>query len=339
MDVTDVGVSQDASIAIWNHDSILELLTRELARTTREGRNLFLMLVGIDQIGDSSKHSADETETILKEVAGRLSPCLLRYDHVGRYDKDRLLILALSCDEASALPLADRLRQAAEGLVGPSGLHVTVSICLASSADFPLRKPEDILHYLEAVLYRAQSNGSNQVETVRTLNSASAKPLTARRPVPVFVLSVLLLIVAIGVLFAVDPVSTCAPFRLRDVIEPGELPPPLPATCVPTSDSPSEATIQELDKRRRARGLLLQNTITCKIPSSSGARADRARDRQWLANFYADGTFQYRRHIFIAASEEVPGGTLFTVEQCLVPSWAYINQAGDACWDQYAFWR
>jgi hypothetical protein len=126
---------------------------------------------------------------------------------------------------------------------------------------------------------------------------------------------------------------------LADVLETGEMPPPLPANCAPTSEQLSDATLQSLDKQREDSGLLLQETITCKIPSTAKSHSEGLSNQKWLSALYVNGVYQYRRHVFLSASQDVRGGTLFTVEICLMPWWAYMKQPGDACWDRYAFWR
>src|ERR1700723_404552 len=71
----------------------------------------------------------------------------------------------------------------------------------------------------------------------------------------------------------VAPSWTCAPFRLRDLIEPGELPVPLPPNCAPTAEGPSADTMRTLDAQREEMGLALQETVTCKVVASPGSRA------------------------------------------------------------------
>jgi hypothetical protein len=146
----------------------------------------------------------------------------------------------------------------------------------------------------------------------------------------------LALVIAVGSFVA--PSWTCAPFRLGDLADPGELPPPLPANCTPTSEEPSEATIKALDSQREEMGLTLQGTVTCKVASSGRSHA-RGVDPRWLQNLYIGGVLRFKRHVLIAATQDVPGGTLFTVERCLMPWWKYINESGSDCWSQAEFWK
>jgi hypothetical protein len=139
----------------------------------------------------------------------------------------------------------------------------------------------------------------------------------------------------IAAVFLLAPSWTCAPFRLGDLADPGELPPPLPPDCVSTTEEPSAATVQPLETQREQMGLILKETVTCKVPASRAHRLDP----QWLQRMYVGGALRYRRHVLLAATQEVRGGTLFTVERCLMPWWKYINESGTSCWGQLEFWK
>ena len=332
-----------SSTAIWNRESIIELLARELARTARDGRDLLVLLVGVDQLQSiSQQYGEAQGDLVLGEVARRLNAFMRSYDHVGRYGSEQLLVLPLSYDLGDIFPLATKLREAVSHLpvdVAGTSVPVTISISLTTSAEFPSRNNHELLRELENALHRAQAEGGDRIETVRAVRSASRVSPPARERIRVGLIVSVVLLVAVVALLWISPVWSCAPFRLRDVLEAGELPPPLPTDCAPTSETLSDATMQSLDRQRENGGLLLQETITCKIPAARKSRGEGTRDQQWLSALYVNGVYQYRRHVFLAASQDVRGGTLFTVEICLMPWWDYMKQPGDACWGQYAFWR
>jgi diguanylate cyclase (GGDEF)-like protein len=328
--------------AIWNRDSILELLARELLRTAREGGDLGVILAGIDQSRTiNSEHGQAQGELVLGEVAKRLSGLLRPYDHVGRYSTEQLLIVAPGCKPGNVLPLAEKLRaDLAESPLEISGtrIPVTVSLALATSADLPSQDEEAVLRELDQALYRAQVNGGNRVESVGKIKST--KPRVNHWPdinIPLVLAG--LLVAGVLAVFAFAPAWACAPFRLGDILDTSELPPPLPGNCQPTTETPSEATLQSLETQRQARGLMLQSTVTCKIVFPTGAHSKAQHDPHPLESLYPDGTIEYHRHVLIATSQDVPGGTLCTVELCLTPWWKYIDQSGDRCWDQLVFWK
>src|SRR5579862_1056012 len=100
--------------AIWNQDSILELLTRELDRTAREGGDLCVMLAALDSSANASREQQAQSESILGEIAKRFTSLLRSYDHIGRYSSDQLLIVVPGSSLASVLPVAEKLRQSVE---------------------------------------------------------------------------------------------------------------------------------------------------------------------------------------------------------------------------------
>ncbi len=324
--------------AIWNQDSILELLTRELARTAREGGDLCVMLAGLDPPKVANREQQAQSDSLLGEIAKRFSALLRPYDHVGRFGADQLLVVVPGCSLASVLPVAEKLRQAAaQSPVEAAGtpFPVTVSLALADGAS---RSEQELLRELGSLLYRAQAQGGNRVESVRKLPAAAPR-LVPRRRIRLSLLVLGVIAAALAVLALVAPSTLCTPFLVGDILNSSELPPPLPADCVPTAERPSEATLRALDGQRENRSLILEGTVTCKINSSGPKDRSTQIDQQWLDSIYVNGTMQYKRHVLLAAYENVKGGTLFTVEQCVMPWWTYVSQPQDRCWEQAEFWK
>jgi diguanylate cyclase (GGDEF)-like protein len=315
--------------AIWNQDSVLELLTRELARTAREGGEVCVMLAAIDP-------PATASDALLGEIAQRFSLLLRPYDHVGRYGADQLLVVVPGSNVEGVLVLAEKLRQSvAQSPVEVSGGRQQVSVSIAV-ADGARRSAEELLNEVSSLRHRAQALGGNRVESARKLPAAPSRALPKRRMrLSLWIGGALLGVLAILALVA--PATLCAPLLLGDVFNSNELPPPLPADCVLTNEHPSDATLHTLESQRATRGLILEGTVTCKISSSGPKDRSVQIDQAWLDTIYINGTMQYKRHVLLAAHENVKGGTLFTVEQCLMPWWTYVTQPQDRCWEEYEF--
>jgi diguanylate cyclase (GGDEF)-like protein len=329
--------------AVWNRESILELLAREFERATHERRGLSILLVGIDQLQQLSlEHGQSCAESVAAEVAKRLTRPLRSYDHVGRYAAEQFLVLPLSYQDTGEIrslgqTLCDVI--AREPLdVQSKRLPVTVSVGAAAVTEGEPGQYE-ILRRLEMALYRAQAAGGNRVEMASPARSALRATIPTRDELPVRLLVTIALLACVGVALLVRPGLSCAPFRVADILSSEELSPPLPVDCAATTEKPSDSIMQDLDKQREDHGLLLQETVTCKVSLSAGSHAARLRDQQWLSSLYVNGTYQYRRHVFLTSSEDVPGGRIYTVEVCLLPWWTYLIQPSEACWDRYAFWR
>ena len=325
--------SHDSSMPVWNRESIMELLTRELARSTSSGSNLVVLLARVDSFHNTNREPAESKHN---PPLGQIAKCLVtsvqRYHYVGRYSEGQFLILAPGGSVSGATPLAEKLRQAvAESVMEGAGStnRATISIALATSSDFDLNEQNEILRQLENTLDRAEANGGNRVETLSNVYGAT-HPLLAKRgrlQIPWLVGS--LLVLAIATLILIEPSWTCAPNLVGDILNSGELPPPLPANCIRTTDRPTEAMMQSIERQREASGLEFQGIVTCKMPRSN--RYGQPQDMQWFRGIYADGKLQYRRHVLIVASEDVPEGKLFSVEEALVPWWRYLSQPQAYC--------
>jgi hypothetical protein len=141
---------------------------------------------------------------------------------------------------------------------------------------------------------------------------------------------ILLLVFAVVVFVALVPSWKCVPSILDAVLETGELDPPLPAGCVPTSQSASPETIHALDIRREGRELELERTFTCKIAAAHGGKNKLAAD-SGLDNLYIDGTLEYQRFVFFAKAEDIADGRLVAIEISQVPRWRYLKRLGGRC--------
>ncbi len=330
---------RDSSPPVWNRESIIELLTRELARSDSSGTSLTVILARLDPQSTNRETGETQISLVLVEIAKRLGALLRSYDYTGRYSSKELLILVPGWDPSNSRPLAEKLREAvAESPIDISGSHlrVTMSFVPATSADFKSNIHNAVWRQMENALDGAQGNGGNRVESLGNIGKPAHSALHRRRRIRPSWVVLGILILSIAVLVFIAPSWTCAPNLVGDIFDSGELPPPLPGNCALTTERPTEAMMQSISKQREASELEFQGAITCKIPSTP--RSGRGQE-QWLGNLYADGRLQYRRHVLIAASQDVPGGKLFTVEQYLMPWWRYLGQPDEYCRVQDPSWK
>lgn len=324
---------------VWNRESIVELLTRELERSESSGANLAVILAGLDQPGTNRQPGEVQNNLILPEIAKRLSGLLRRYDYIGRYNPRQLLILVPGWEPSKIATLAGKLRQAvveSRVTIPGSEVEATMSFVSAVSADFKSRINNEVLGHLETVLATVEESGGNRVASLNSAIKSEHPALRKRRRIRISWLLGGVFVLAVAVVLLLAPSWTCAPNLVGDIFDSGELPPPLPANCVLASERPTEAMMHSISKQREISELEFQGTITCKI--SSSPRSGRGQE-QWLVNLYADGRLQYRRHVLIAASQDVPGGKLFTVEQYLMPWWRYLSQTEEYCRVQDPSWK
>jgi two-component system cell cycle response regulator len=160
--------SYDSLTGLMNRKEVLDALTRELARSKREGKPLAIILADVDHfksVNDSLGHMfGDEA---LKEVGRRLQSKLRIYDSVGRYGGEEFLLVFPGCELTSALIRADQIRSfVCSTPVSTMGKDRKITVSLGVVvADGPAEvKIEDLLHQADLALYEAKKKGRNRVE-------------------------------------------------------------------------------------------------------------------------------------------------------------------------------
>ena len=160
--------TRDSLTRLWNRHAIWEILTRELARSQREGVPLGLVLGDLDhfkQVNDTLGHMAGDE--VLREISIRLNTSIRSYDAAGRYGGEEFLIILPGCDEETSLITADRIRNAigTQPVVLDEGGHsikVTASFGATSLPKGVLATPENLIRAADTALYRAKEAGRNR---------------------------------------------------------------------------------------------------------------------------------------------------------------------------------
>jgi two-component system cell cycle response regulator len=159
--------THDALTSLWNRGSILALLDDELLRVEREQGICSLLLCDVDhfkQINDVHGHLVGDV--VLREVAKQLSIGVRPGDAVGRYGGEEFLIILRDCGSDSLGRRAEEIRQAvaACSIAGiPQALSVSVSIGAVTIDGCSGHATEGCLSQIDAALYRAKTQGRNQV--------------------------------------------------------------------------------------------------------------------------------------------------------------------------------
>src|SRR5207302_6183216 len=86
--------THDGLTGLLNRVSIMETLQTELARATREGQPISVLMVDLDRfksINDTHGHLTGDA--VLREAARRMKSAIRRYDAIGRYGVDEFLIV------------------------------------------------------------------------------------------------------------------------------------------------------------------------------------------------------------------------------------------------------
>jgi two-component system cell cycle response regulator len=159
------------------HDTLTGLLTRgaffelsehECARARRSRTHISIVMADIDHfksINDRFGHPGGDE--VLREVARRLKTTFRKEDSVGRYGGEEFVALAVGCEAADAIRLAERFRQAVQRdlfAFGNERVEVTTSVGVvtgAASDGLP-----GLVQAADEALYRAKTSGRNKVVAV-----------------------------------------------------------------------------------------------------------------------------------------------------------------------------
>ena len=144
---------------------MMDLLTRELARSQRESGSTVLLLGDIDHfkvVNDSHGHLVGDQ--VLREVARRMLLAVRSYDFVGRYGGEEFLIVLNNCDPNSGFARADDIRttigdRPIQTDAGP--LRITMSFGVLISREWGHRPTDELLREVDAAMYAAKASGRN----------------------------------------------------------------------------------------------------------------------------------------------------------------------------------
>jgi diguanylate cyclase (GGDEF)-like protein len=156
----------DSLTGLANRRSLEETLRSELARASRFGDSICVVLADLDdfkQVNDRHGHAAGDE--VLKAFAGALRKTVRESDVAGRWGGEEFALVLPGTDAAGGARLAERARAAIEAreVKMPNGdlCSVTASFGVAS---FPeSHELGEILAAADSALYAAKGQGKNRV--------------------------------------------------------------------------------------------------------------------------------------------------------------------------------
>ena len=159
--------THDVLTGLGNRRMILDELTAELGRATRDGRALSIAIGDLDrfkEINDTFGHATGDL--VLEIAAKRLQSVLRTYDAVGRLGGEEFLLLLPGCEQVEAREIAERARVAVsrEPIAGPSGpIPISISLGVASRTSRETTEAVTLVAAADMALYRAKAGGRNRV--------------------------------------------------------------------------------------------------------------------------------------------------------------------------------
>lgn len=160
--------THDSLTGLLNHEEILDILDKELARSERDGVCASIIMADIDHfkmVNDNYGHLAGDA--VLRIIAEKMHSMQRSYDSIGRYGGEEFMIVLPECCLECAVAFAERLRSCisqdsmdtSEGLI-----PVTISLGVAASGKEGLQDGYSLVKAADAALYKAKENGRNRVE-------------------------------------------------------------------------------------------------------------------------------------------------------------------------------
>ena len=143
-------------------------LEEEVARITRHGGLLSLLLTDIDQFKRvNDRHGHQQGDLVLRELAKLLRATIRKgIDLPCRYGGEEFATILPVTDLKGACEMAERVRQSCEDYRFPSPmglLTITVSGGVATMDQDHLLSGEELLRRADTALYRAKDAGRNQI--------------------------------------------------------------------------------------------------------------------------------------------------------------------------------
>ena len=161
----------DGLTGVANRRSFEDTLSREIARASRRGDDLSLLMIDIDHFKPVNDiHGHQMGDAVLRRVAALLADECREFDSVARYGGEEFAVVLPSTTSEQAVGIGDRLRASIAGdLADP---RVTVSVGVAAypgSATEPTR----LIAAADEALYASKRNGRDRV-TAAPLQSLRA---------------------------------------------------------------------------------------------------------------------------------------------------------------------
>ena len=152
----------DELTEVLNRRALREVLVRELARHARTGRALCVAYVDCDafkSVNDRGGHA--EGDRLLRTIARTLVREVRASDLVARIGGDEFIVVFPETHGDSLVGTVEKLREALNAACAALGWPVTSSIGLGTFTAMP-ESPEALLARIDALMYRAKSEGRNR---------------------------------------------------------------------------------------------------------------------------------------------------------------------------------
>jgi diguanylate cyclase (GGDEF)-like protein len=169
----------DGMTGLWNRRHFDLRLESELSRAVRFSEPFAVVFAELDQmkaVNDGYGHQAGDT--VLIELARRLTEATREVDLVARWGGDEFTLLLPNTGIAGAIRLAEKIRHAVASepfRVEGAELDITVSVGVAAYPEHG-SSGKDLVAAADAAMYRAKAGGRNRVEHAKVAETPGGAP-------------------------------------------------------------------------------------------------------------------------------------------------------------------
>lgn len=157
----------DGMTGLWNRRNFDLRLESELSRAVRFSEPFAVVFVELDQMKVvNDRHGHQAGDTVLIELARRLTEAVREVDVVARWGGDEFTLLLPKTGLAGALRLGEKIRAAvadAPFVVDTGSLDITISVGVAAYPEHGAAG-KDLVAAADAAMYQAKAKGRNRVE-------------------------------------------------------------------------------------------------------------------------------------------------------------------------------
>ena len=161
----------DGMTGLWNRRNFDLRLEAELSRAVRFAEPFAVVFVELDQMkAVNDRHGHQAGDTVLIELARRLTEAVREVDVVARWGGDEFTLLLPKTGLAGALLLAEKIRAAvgtAPFRTDTASLDITISVGVAAYPEHG-SAAKDLVAAADAAMYQAKARGRNRVEHAPT---------------------------------------------------------------------------------------------------------------------------------------------------------------------------
>jgi diguanylate cyclase (GGDEF)-like protein len=169
----------DGMTGLWNRRNFDLRLESELSRAVRFSEPFAVVFVELDQMkAVNDRHGHQAGDTVLIEMARRLTEAVREVDVVARWGGDEFTLLLPKTSLDGALLLAEKIRSAVAGApfrIDTGWLDITISVGVAAYPEHG-SSGKELVAAADGAMYRAKAGGRNRVEQPLSGESGPERP-------------------------------------------------------------------------------------------------------------------------------------------------------------------